>query len=63
MEVVLNLFGMQWVMPGTAKEALALGSQDGNRSSGAWRFAPLAIMWVIWNERNRRALKGWNRIL
>nr|XP_016514716.1 PREDICTED: uncharacterized protein LOC107831463 [Nicotiana tabacum] len=57
--MALNLFGLEWVMSGTVKEALLSWAHSrGKRTPRAWILAPLAIMWVIWKERNKRAFEG-----
>lgn len=61
--VVPNLFRMQWVMPDTVKEALQIWThRRGKRSSRAWRFAPLAIMWSFGKGEIGGLLKGWSKI-
>lgn len=53
------MFGMQWVMPDTVKEALQSWShRTGKRIPRACRVAPLTIMWVIWKAHIRRAFEG-----
>lgn len=43
---------------GHSEEGIAkLDSLRVKRSPRAWRVAPLAIMWVIWKERNGEHLK------
>ena len=55
---ILNLFGIQWVMPSTVKEMLySWAGFRRRRKQKAWKFAPLALMWVVWGERNRRAFE------
>ncbi|KAF3675840.1 putative rRNA-processing protein FCF1 -like protein [Capsicum annuum] len=55
----LDLFRLQWLMPGTVKEALQSWNHiKGKKNLKVWSVAPLAIMWVTWKEENRRALEG-----
>ena len=55
--VVLNLFGCNGWCP--VKEALqSWTNKRGERRPRAWSVSPLAIMWVIWKERNGRACEG-----
>lgn len=57
--VALNWFGMQWVMLGTVKEALQSWThRRGKRCSSIWSVTLLTIMWVIWKQRNMRAIEG-----
>ena len=52
--MVCQLFGVMWVMPGRMKECL--GSWRGQRSNHTilqiWRMAPLCVMWCLWREMN-----------
>jgi hypothetical protein len=52
--MVLQLFGVTWVMPGTTKECL--GSWRGQMGNCTvmqiWRMVPLCVMWCLWRERN-----------
>lgn len=37
---------------------IQLESGARTRRHGTWNVIPLALMWVVWKERNRRAFKG-----
>jgi hypothetical protein len=53
---VLNLFGVEWVMPHSVLELLiSWGAAIGSRhAKEVWRLAPLCLLWCIWRERNAR---------
>ena len=59
-EIVLGLFGAQWVFPETVKEVLLSwkGSFVGKKRKKIWRSIPLFIFWTVWKERNRLAFRG-----
>nr|XP_016509400.1 PREDICTED: uncharacterized protein LOC107826876 [Nicotiana tabacum] len=45
---ILNLFGVQWVMPSTVKEMLySWGGFRRRRKQKAWKFAPLALIEAV----------------
>ena len=48
--MVLQLFGVTWVMLGRMKECLgSWRGQRGNRTSKKiWRMVPLCVMWCLW---------------
>jgi hypothetical protein len=52
---VLNMFGIQWVLP-TKVLDLLLGWYNwfGRHSSTVWNLVPHCLMWSVWQERNRR---------
>jgi hypothetical protein len=56
---LLQLFGVEWVMPGSVKDMLgSWRGQKGNRTSiQIWRMAPLCLMWCVWRERNARCFE------
>jgi hypothetical protein len=56
---ILQLFGVEWVMPGSVKDMLgSWRSQKGNRTLiPIWRMAPLCLMWCVWRERNARCFE------
>lgn len=50
---------MVWVAIGDAKkEALHSWGYRRGRSPRAWKAALLALLWVIWSGRSRRAFEG-----
>ena len=59
-EIVLGLFGAQWVFPETVKEVLLSwkGSFVGKKRKKIWRSIPLFIFWMVWKEKNRLAFRG-----
>ncbi|KAJ9699196.1 hypothetical protein PVL29_008009 [Vitis rotundifolia] len=59
-EMVLGLFGVQWVFPNSVKEVIISwkGSFVGKKRRKIWRSIPLYIFWMVWMERNRLAFRG-----
>ena len=58
-EIVLALFGANWVFPKTVKEMLFSwrGPFVGEKRKKIWTFIPLCIFWTVWKERNRLAFR------
>ena len=59
-EIVLALFGANWVFPETVKEML-LSWRDpfvGKKRKKIWNSIPLCIFWTVWKEINILAFKG-----
>jgi hypothetical protein len=54
--MVCQLFGVMWVMPGRLKECLGSwrGQKGNNIVIQIWRMTPLCVMWYLWRERNAR---------
>jgi len=52
--LVLILFGVSWIMPGTILELLHCWMMQGWRQSkeAIWKVIPSLRMWTIWRERN-----------
>lgn len=40
------------------RSAVLLKEQEKEKTTKGWNFVPLALMWVVWRERNRRAFEG-----
>ena len=59
-DIVLGLFGAQWVFLETVKEVLFSwrGSFVGKKRKKIWKSIPLYIFWTVWKERNRLAFGG-----
>ncbi|KAL5702289.1 mannosylglycoprotein endo-beta-mannosidase [Ranunculus cassubicifolius] len=62
-------FGVPWVRPNSVKEALCLDIiSEELPPKGRWvaKHLPKAIMWALWNERNRRIFdckaQEWSRV-
>jgi hypothetical protein len=55
-DLVLAMFGMCWVMPGSVRELLAAwqGKMGKHPKHIIWRAAPHCVMWCLWRERNMR---------
>jgi len=56
---ILNLFGVNWVMPISVKRFDGVLRRSGRvwYWYGSWRLAPLCVMWCIWRERNARSFE------
>lgn len=56
---MFSWFRMSWTMPRSVKELLFC-CKDGRsgRKCRAWGVVLLALMWIVWRERNRRAFEG-----
>jgi hypothetical protein len=56
---ILNLFGVDWVMPRRVHDLLV--SCRGQVGLGTimevWRLAPFILMWCLWRERNAQRLE------
>ncbi|RVX09054.1 hypothetical protein CK203_013954 [Vitis vinifera] len=59
-EIVLALFGVNWVFPEKVKEMLVSwrGPFVGRKRKRIWTSIPLCIFWTVWKERNRLAFRG-----
>ena len=59
-EIVLFLFGIQWVFPETVKEVLIRwrGPFVGKKRKKIWKYIPLCIFWTVWKEMNILAFRG-----
>ena len=57
--LLFSLFGVSWVLPSSIREALLgwLGPCVGKEKRKVWRSAPLCLFWIVWKERNSRALR------
>jgi len=57
--MILQLFGVVWVMPRSVKDML--GSWKGQKGNHTlipiWRMAPLCVMWCVWREQNARCFE------
>ena len=51
---MLQVFGIQWVMPGSMESLVFCWSYWlGKFTSDIWNMVPSCLMWVVWMERNR----------
>jgi hypothetical protein len=57
--MILQLFGVVWVMPRSVKDMLGnWRGQKGNQTLiPIWRMAPLCVMWCVWREWNARCFE------
>ncbi|KAF3620081.1 hypothetical protein FXO38_29686 [Capsicum annuum] len=55
---MFSWFGIYWMMPRSVKDTLSCWKFGKNRRKcRAWNVVPLALMWIVWCERNRGLLK------
>ncbi|RVW53252.1 Transposon TX1 uncharacterized 149 kDa protein [Vitis vinifera] len=59
-EIVLALFGANWVFPEKVKDMLVSwrGPFVGRKRKRIWTSILLCIFWTVWKERNRLAFRG-----
>jgi hypothetical protein len=57
--LLLNLFGVIWVMPRKVRELLVSwkGQVGCHNILEVWRLAPLCLMWCIWSKWNAKSFK------
>ena len=63
---LFNLVHMDWVPPRSICDMIIIscrGLRNSNRGKVLWQFACLALMWVVWRERNARIFEGKVRTL
>jgi hypothetical protein len=55
-QLILNLFGVSWVMPNNIQEFLHCWKVQGrgHPKEAIWKVIPALLMWSIWREMNRR---------
>ena len=61
---MLQVFGIQWVMPGSVESLVFCWSNWlGKFSSDIWNMVPGCLMWVVWMERNRCSFEAIEKSL
>uniref|UniRef100_A0A5B7BJ83 Reverse transcriptase zinc-binding domain-containing protein n=1 Tax=Davidia involucrata TaxID=16924 RepID=A0A5B7BJ83_DAVIN len=62
-DLLLAIFGLQWVMLYLFKDLLFCwgGVRVRKDLKRVWRIAPLCLAWSLWGERNRRTFDGVDR--
>ena len=62
-DTVLNLFGMNWVMPRRVVDLLTCwqGKLGQHRHIEIWKAVPHCLMWCLWKERNARIFEDGER--
>ena len=61
---MLQLFGIEWVMPGSVVDLLFCWYHWlGKHSSDIWDLVLGCLMWIIWIERNRRSFEDEGKTL
>ena len=61
---MLQVFGIQWVMPGSVESLVSCWSYWlGKFTSNIWNIVPGCLMWVVWMERNWRSFKAKEKSL
>jgi hypothetical protein len=56
---ILNMFGVEWVMPRRVIVLLVRWRGQVGRGTimEVWRLAPLCLIWCLWRERNARSFE------
>ena len=59
------IMNLSWVMPGRVIEVLRCWKKkfDNPIALAVWRMIPLAVWWILWNERNNRCFEDSERSL
>ena len=61
---MLQVFGIQWVMPGSVESLVFCWSNWlGKFSLDIWNMVLGCLMWVVWMERNRHSLEAKEKSL
>ena len=61
---MLQLFGIEWVMPGSVVDLLFCWYHWlGKHSSDIWDLVLSCLMWIIWTERNWRSFEDEGKTL
>ncbi len=61
--MILNMFGVSWVMPRDVVDLLACwaGKVGKDEAGMIWKAIPHYLMWCLWGERNARSFTGTSR--
>ena len=61
---MLQVFGIQWVMPGSVESLVFCWSNWlGKFSLDIWNMVPDCLMWVVWMEKNQRSFEAKEKSL
>ena len=61
---MLQLFGIDWVMPGSVADLLFCWYHWlGKHNFDIWNLVLGCLMWIIWTERNRRSFEDFGKSL
>ena len=61
---MLQVFGIQWVMPGFVESLVFCWSYWlGKFNSDIWNIVLGYLMWIVWIERNQRSFKAKEKLL
>ena len=61
---MLQVFGIQWVMPGSMESLVSCWSYWlGKFTLDIWNMVPGCLMWVVWMERNWRSFEAKEKLL
>ena len=62
--LMLQAFGVHWVMPRTTTGLLSCWHQWlGKHNSNIWNLIPRCLMWIVWLERNLRSFENMEKTL
>jgi hypothetical protein len=61
--MILNMFGVSWVMHGDVVDLLSCwtGKVGKDEAGAIWRAILHCLMWCLWGERNARTFTGDSR--
>ena len=57
-DIVIDLFGIQWIFPETIKDVLSSWRGPFVGKKKIWKSIPLYIFWTVWKKMNRLAFRG-----
>ena len=61
---MLQLFGIDWVMPGLVADLLFCWYHWlGKHNSDIWNLVPGCLMWIIWTKRNWYSFEDFGKSL
>ena len=61
---MLQVFGIQWVMPGFVESLVFCWSYWlGKFNSDIWNIVLCYLMWIVWMERNQRSFEAKEKSL
>ena len=63
--MILNMFGVSWLMPRDVVDLLScwFGKVGKDEAGVIWKAIPHCLMWCLWYERNARTFTGESRLM